>query len=367
MSEGPKVAYHRAMRSNWKSIAKHGLLPSGGDTVNSGRAYVYLSEKKYGTDGYPSGLRGKCPVEIKVALAQAVEGGVIFRRSAMDGIMTAERIPSQYIISITADDRMLWNRAESNLEPSTWERAADPVTSGSGVELVPRDDGDPADVAMDDTSRGQPDVLPAASADSADTQVYNDHPPVRVRRVYVAPKSAEPFTGDCPLCMVEYVSGQITCTTCGYEPLPVDESGQVKRQANRRTKVLEKRMMKLAEFGMFGKTNAALLATLTGEQADVLRRELGPRGITSLESFVLRGSRDRYKRAKQLGYENVEDRYACDESFCDRVQDGRGLADCIFDDMMAFALRTCQTRFAPGPKYRLASPPMPKMPTVSPS
>ena len=103
-----------------------------------GRAYVYLSEKKYGTDGYRSGLRGKCPVEIKVALAQAVEGGVIFRRSAMDGIMTAERIPSQYIISITADDRMLWNRAESNLEPSTWERAADPVTSGSGVELVPQ-------------------------------------------------------------------------------------------------------------------------------------------------------------------------------------------------------------------------------------
>ena len=65
---------------------------------------MYLCEKKYGTDGYRSGLRGKCPVEIKVALAQAVEGGVIFRRSAMDGIMTAERIPSQYIISITADD-----------------------------------------------------------------------------------------------------------------------------------------------------------------------------------------------------------------------------------------------------------------------
>ena len=56
--------------------------------------------------------------------------------------------------------------------------------------------------------------------------------------------------GDCLLCMVEYVSGQVTCTTCGYEPLPVDESGEIKRQPNRRTKVLEKRMKKLAEFGM---------------------------------------------------------------------------------------------------------------------
>ena len=42
-----------------------------------------------------------------------------------------------------------------------------------------------------------------------------------------------------------------------------------------------------------------------------------------------------------MGYENVEDRYHSDEKFCDRVredrEDGRGLADCIFDDFMAFA------------------------------
>ena len=57
-----------------------------------------------------------------------------------------------------------------------------------------------------------------------------DQPPARVRRVYVAPKYCEPFTGECPLCLVEYVSGQVTCTTCGYEPLPVDESGEAKVQ-----------------------------------------------------------------------------------------------------------------------------------------
>ena len=70
----------------------------------------------------------------------------------------------------------------------------------------------------------------------------------------------------------------------------------------------------------------------------MLRLEVGARGLTSLESSVLKDCRDRYKRAKQLGYENVEDRYSCHVTFCDRVhEDGRGLNDCIFDDMFAFA------------------------------
>ena len=57
MSEVPAVAYHRTNRSNWKSIAKHGLIPGGGDSVDSGRAHIYMSEHKYGEDGYRSGLR----------------------------------------------------------------------------------------------------------------------------------------------------------------------------------------------------------------------------------------------------------------------------------------------------------------------
>jgi len=134
------------------------------------------------------------------------------------------------------------------------------------------------------------------------------------------------------------VSGQVTCSTCGYEPLPVDESGEPKKQPNRRTRILEKRMQKLAGFGMFGKVNSTLLATLTSEQADMLRQEMGSRGITSIESSVIKDCRDRHKRAKQLGYEDVEDRYSSDVTFCDRMhEEGRGLNDCIFDDMFAFA------------------------------
>ena len=104
--------------------------------MNSGRAHIYLSDKRYGADGYRSGLRGKCPVEIKIALKQAVQGGVIFGRTEMDGIITSERIPSQYIVSITEDDKVLWSRAESNLEPSTWEKPAEPSTPTSGVRLT---------------------------------------------------------------------------------------------------------------------------------------------------------------------------------------------------------------------------------------
>ena len=70
----------------------------------------------------------------------------------------------------------------------------------------------------------------------------------------------------------------------------------------------------------------------------MLRREMGSRGITSIESSVIKDCRDRHKRAKALGYEDVEDRYASDVAFCDRVhEEGKGLSDCIFDDMFVFA------------------------------
>ena len=148
MDDVPEVAYHRTMKSHWKSIAKNGLLPGGGVTVNSGRAHVYLSDKRFGSDGYRSGLRGKCPIEIKVALRQAVAAGVIFSKSSMDGIMCSEQIPSQFVISVydTNADTMLWSRATSNLDSSSWQQS-------SSVNLVARDDrdlGDEPDNAADD-------------------------------------------------------------------------------------------------------------------------------------------------------------------------------------------------------------------------
>ena len=94
-------------------------------------------------------------------------------------------------------------------------------------------------------------------------------------------------------------------------------------------------MNKLAEFGIHG---ASLLAAITGKQADALRKSMGARGLTSLEASILKDAKDRYKRAKALGYGDIEDRYHSDETFCDRThEDGRGLANCTFDDLTAFA------------------------------
>jgi len=55
--------------------------------------------------------------------------------------------------------------------------------------------------------------------------------------------------------------------------------------------------------------STSLLAALTGEQADMLRQQIGARGIASLEASVLKDAKDHHRRAKALGYEDVEDRY----------------------------------------------------------
>ena len=140
---------------------------------------------------------------------------------------------------------MLWNRADSSIEPSAYDSSAPAASSSSpkaaAVTLTARDDRDLGD--ENDTGSGRPD---SSAADSASTAKKRDQgevsrsvgeeqanqPPSRVRCAVIS-SNTEPFTGDCPVCMVEYVSGQTTCTTCGYEPLPVDEPAQVKSQPNR--------------------------------------------------------------------------------------------------------------------------------------
>ena len=348
MSEVPAIAYHRTNRSNWKSIAKNGLIPGGGDSVNSGRAHIYMSEYEYGKDGYRSGLRGKCPVEVKVAVGQAVKAGIIVAKTKMDGLITAERVPSAFLISIydTEKKQMLWNRADSNIVPSAYEpQDQDPSDAAatsprpSSVNLVARDDRDLGD---DDTSSAHADASTAAEGSNMasrkreSTDPAASQPPSRVRRVVVA--NTEPFTGDCPVCMTDYVSGQMVCSVCGYEPLPVDETGRVHAQPNRRSRLLERRMNKLQEFGIYGDVNTSLLQAITNAQCKELQKAMGPRGMTSIEANTIRESKDRFKRALAVGYTNVEDRYASDATFCDRVhQEGRGLSDCVKDDFLAFA------------------------------
>ena len=94
----------------------------------------------------------------------------------------------------------------------------------------------------------------------------------------------------------------------------------------------------MQEFGIHGDVNASLLQAITNAQCKELQKAMGPRGVTSIEANTIRESKDRFKRALAVGYINVEDRYASDVTFCDRVhQEGRGVKDCIKDDFLAFA------------------------------
>ena len=91
-----------------------------------------------------------------MVIKQAVMAGVIFSKSSMDGLMTAEKIPSQFVISVydTTSEIMLWNRASSNLDASTWNETT------PSVSLVARDDRDLGDEPDDATGSRQPDASP---------------------------------------------------------------------------------------------------------------------------------------------------------------------------------------------------------------
>ena len=136
-----------------------------------------MAEHCIGTQGYRSGLRAKCPIEVKIAMRQAVEAGVIFSRTEMDGILCSERIPPQFLVSISEEGQVLWTRAESNLEPSSWtgaESASAPKSKA--VTLTARDDAN--DDPMDDTSTGRPDAK-STDDDAATAPMQVDQPPAR--------------------------------------------------------------------------------------------------------------------------------------------------------------------------------------------
>ena len=61
--------------------------------------------------------------------------------------------------------------------------------------------------------------------------------------------------------------------------------------------------------------NSSLLQAITEGKGEQLRQAIGVRGFTSIEAATIRESRDRYKRALNCGYMNVEDRYGSDVQF----------------------------------------------------
>ena len=104
MEETPGVIYHRTARGNWKGILDEGLIPGGGDRVSSGRAHNYFSDKQVAEKGYVSGVRAQRPIEIRVAMREAVLAGLVFIKTASDGILTKDTISPQFILSVEDTD-----------------------------------------------------------------------------------------------------------------------------------------------------------------------------------------------------------------------------------------------------------------------
>ena len=96
----PGVIYHRTTKGNWKGILRDGFVAGGGEPISSGRAHSYFSEVQVSDKKYVSGLRAERPIEIRVAMSEAVRSGVIFFKTSSDGILTSDVVPSLFIISV---------------------------------------------------------------------------------------------------------------------------------------------------------------------------------------------------------------------------------------------------------------------------
>ena len=89
----PGVIYHHTTEGNWKGILRDGFIAGGGERVSSGRAHSYFSEVQVDDKNYVSGLRAERPIEIRIAMSEAVRSGVIFFKTSSAGILTSDLIP----------------------------------------------------------------------------------------------------------------------------------------------------------------------------------------------------------------------------------------------------------------------------------
>ena len=53
-------------------------MAGGGERNSSGRAHSYFSDVRVDEKEYVSGLRAERPIEIRVAMAEAVKAGIVF-------------------------------------------------------------------------------------------------------------------------------------------------------------------------------------------------------------------------------------------------------------------------------------------------
>ena len=212
----PKILFHRATPSAWKSILRDGLLP--GASIKRGgsdKVHAYCSDKSLSDTGYQSGVRAKYFIEVAVNCKSALEDGAVFFRTTLDAILTPFPIEAGHIVSVVDAQKkeVLWTRQGAE---GTASLTGEPTTEASAL-MESKAKSAPAQPK-------QPPVPPPSKRmleeESHQKPPEPGHPPPnKTRRVMMidAPRGMKfnILTDLCALCGSIVVSGQKKCDLCG--------------------------------------------------------------------------------------------------------------------------------------------------------
>ena len=117
---------------------------------------MYLAASRITETDYQSGLRGKHPIQLTVALREAVDGGLIFFQNRSGGIMTVDTVPPEYIVSVenTESQSTLWTRVSAVGLPEA--APADGGESRAAITGEPRPTAKAMPVSLTATSKAAP-------------------------------------------------------------------------------------------------------------------------------------------------------------------------------------------------------------------
>ena len=332
--EIPVLAYHRTRPACWKRIVKEGLIPGGGEFVGSDRAHVYLAASRITETDYQSGLRGKHPIQLTVALREAVDGGLIFFQNRSGGIMTVDTVPPEYIVSVenTESQSTLWTRVSAVGLPEA--APADGGESRAAITGEPRPTAKAMPVSLTATSKSAPTSKAAPSTPPTSiVNVAEREQPAASYSGYAPPEPAGPPPGfdapitaptlrkgrkltviqvECSQCKGLVLRGMTHCDICSAE---LATNTELPEEAVTRLSVLRKQQ--LARAG---------LARTECPVSDYIKAGLNlrvvsasGRGNMSPEAIMIQDARSRMKRADKCGFQSIEDRFEHDVQFMERM------------------------------------------------
>ena len=298
----PAMAFHRTFHAAIKGIQQDGLLVGGGARRNSGRAHIYLARHQIRQNEVVPGNRRLNPIEVVVALREAVADGLICFTTKAGAILSPYNISSAYIVHIrdTEKDIILWSRSNATkvipkAPPASREGVPTtaPAASSSGS----------TDVAMEPVPT-QKRERPAAEEPEAeeDVEIITPEPPQEAQRDNIPTEEVM-----CPGCGANLVSGTIVCPACNTN---ITGTSEVKRG------ILAKRKELLNKLG-YKYLDADTIERM-GSQSKQFREEHA-RGNRSPEGDYIGVARQQLKRAMGLGYTSMADRYENDVQFVERM------------------------------------------------